>query len=58
MKIMNLDDWLSDIYEEPTLTEVWNAAVDATIEALLEEGNIDESYREEWTTTANKVKNR
>ncbi len=56
----DFDAWLETIPEDErdkiALPEVWDAAVDATMEALLDEGNIDEHYRAEWTETANKVK--
>ena len=55
-----LDEWLETIPEDEkdkiALPEVWNAAVDATMNALLEAGNIDNHYRPEWTATAESVK--
>lgn len=45
-----------DELDKIALSDVWRAAVDATIEALVDEGNIDEYYRDEWIATVNKVK--
>jgi len=57
---MTLNEWLSDKFDDEiqyiTWQDIWDSAVDATIQALLDEGNIEENYREEWTATANKVK--
>jgi len=57
---MTFDDWLEKIPTDErdmiALPDVWRAAVDATIAALYDAGNIDEHYRPEWTETANKVK--
>jgi len=57
---MTFSKWLentpNDELNLKTWSDVWNAAVDATIQALLDGGNIDEYYRDEWTETANKVK--
>jgi len=53
-------EWLETIPKDELdkieLSDVWRAAVDATIEALVDEGNIDEYYRDEWMATVNKVK--
>ncbi len=53
---MNLDEWIANripptYEEEPTLQEVWDAAVDATLEALIEGGEIGEWYRPEALDT-------
>lgn len=58
---MTLDDWIRDripptYEEEPTLSEVWNAAVDATLEILIEEGNISDLYRPEALETVKQIK--
>jgi len=57
---MNLDDWLSDKFDEErdelTWRDIWDAAVDTTINALVEAGNLDNHYRPEWTKTAKEVK--
>lgn len=59
---MNFDDWIESFYEDERdkiyLYEVWEAAVNATIDALVEEGNlsVSENYRKSWTQTADNVK--
>ena len=57
---MTLDDWLSLIPEDErsmiTLPEVWNAAIQATIDALLEAGNISHDYQESWEMTVAAIK--
>lgn len=50
-----IDQYLCDSCQKQADAEIWNAAVHATVEALLEAGNIDEHYRPEWTETMNKV---
>lgn len=60
---MNLDEWIANripptYEEEPTLQEVWDAAVDATLEALIEGGEIGEWYRPEALDTLTEIKSK
>jgi len=59
---MNFDDWLITIPEEDldkiALPDVWNAAIDATINALVDAGNLSEHYLPEWTETVEKIKDK
>ena len=53
---MTFDEWFKTVPEPrpyaTSLCVVWDAAVKATIQALLDSGNLSEAYREEWTATA------
>ena len=55
-----LDEFIATFTEEErhtvTLAEVWNAAVDATVELMLEEGCIDRYYEEECMDVAKLLK--
>ena len=61
-KIKTFDDWMESIPEDErdkiALPEVWNAAVDATFDALIEEACINEDYRIEWTRIKDKLQGR
>lgn len=60
LKAMDFDEYLSNVPEDEldklSLCEVWDAAVDATVAALLEAGNISAHYRDEWVATKNSIK--
>ena len=53
---MTFDEWLDSYPDDEKclllLSEAWDAAVKATIQALLDSGNLSEHYRPEWTATA------
>ena len=53
---MTFDEWLDSYPEDEKclllLSEAWDAAVKATVQALLDSGNLSEVYRPEWTATA------
>ena len=53
---MTFDEWFKTVPEPrpyaTSLCVVWDAAVKATIQALLDSGNLSEVYRPEWTATA------
>lgn len=55
-----IDTWFNSLPEDEKETlcivDIWNAAVEATVTALYEAGNLDKNYREETTKTINKIK--
>jgi len=57
---MTFDEWVQTIPEDErsllSLCDAWDAAVKATVQALLDYGNLDEDYRKEWTSTANRLR--
>lgn len=40
----------------PTSEEIWDAAIQATIDMLLEEGSIVEEYRDSYIAAVNKIR--
>jgi len=56
---MTFDEWISSFPEDERnflcLVDAWDAAIRATVQELLDSGNLSEYYRQEWTATANKL---